>query len=118
MYKNLEEFLRNKANKELKKDNEDWYSTQYIESINKDAITDDWLDNNTTYIYNVGVLALWDSNKCDYAYAFIGHQRNENQNFQFIGMLKWKNGENDDIGRSLAKYVELLTKTHPIFIND
>ena len=82
---------------------------------NPDALDEKkWLESGTSYIWRVGVLAQWDSNKCDHARLFIGHERAPLRH-EFIGMLHWRDGENDDMGRSLKRYLELAADIHPTF---
>lgn len=111
----LEEFLISEADKlaPLDADYPDYRS--YQENVNPDALDRDaWLDNNTSYIWKVGVLSQIDSNKCDYVRLFIGHERAPGR-FDFIGMLHWAGGENDDIGRSLGRYLKAAGAVHPVF---
>lgn len=88
----------------------------YQEDTNPDAINgDDWLKKRTSYIWKVAVLAVTDGNKCDYADVFIGHQRDPKREPEIIGQLSWGEGENDDIGRCLRRYLKLLDICHPVF---
>lgn len=108
----LETFLHGKMDARL---DEDWTRVLYRENTNEDAINGDaWLENQTSYIYRVGVLAFIDANKCDWVTVLIGHERNPDQ-FEFIGKLHWRDGENDDIGRSLGRYLEVMKWMHPVF---
>lgn len=111
----LEQFLRKQADKVAKLD-KDWPDVRrYSEDVNPDAIDGDaWLNSMTSYIWKVGVLAQWDSNKFDHARLFIGHER-EPGSLQYIGCLYWEGGENDDIGRSLERYVDIARWMHPVF---
>lgn len=110
----LEKFLRKKAD-ELAPIDPEWVDARrYRVSENSDALTDRWLENKTSYIWRVGVLAQWDSNKCDYAHIFIGHER-EPGKLEFIGHLYYQDGENDDIGASLKRFTELAGIIHPAF---
>lgn len=87
----------------------------YHENVSEDAINGDaWLESGSSYIWKVGVLAQIDSNKCDYVRMFIAHERRPGQ-LEFIGMLYWRDGENDDIGRSLRRYVKVASFIHPVF---
>ena len=110
----LKNFLTERANKFAKLDKSWPDCRDYHEKVNDDALTDAWLENGTTYIWKVGILAQWDSNKCDHAYLFIGHERRPG-NYQYIGMLFWEDGENDDIGRSLSSYLEIASFIHQVF---
>ena len=128
----LEQFLRGEADR-LHPIDDDWPDCRrYVEDTNRDAhpsapVVDPgdggrpepaWLARRTTYIWKVGLLAQWDSNKCDWAYLFIGHEREPGQ-YQFIGCLHWEGGENDDIGRSLTRYLALAQLVgHPVFADD
>lgn len=116
---NLKEFLLNKA-REIRPEifDETWPDVlRYSENINPDAINGEaWLKNKTSYIWKVGVLATWDSNKFDYSTVFIGHEREPGRS-EFIGYLHWADGENDDIGRCLVRYLNLLQSEHPVFEN-
>ena len=88
----------------------------YTESTSPDAIDGDkWLKNHQPYIWKIGVLTLVDSNKRDWAYAFIGHHREPDHPMEFIGMLHWQDGENDDIARSIERYVECLEACDIVF---
>lgn len=110
----LEAFLTAKAD-EIAPLDADWPDyRRYAEETNDDALSKLWLENNTSYIWRVGVLAQWDSNKCDYAHVFIGHER-EPGKLEFIGTLFWQDGENDDIGRCLRRVLDLLSGIHPVF---
>jgi len=115
----LKELLYSKAD-EISPLHEDFPDgRKYEETVNPDAINGDaWLENNTPYIWKVGVLCQWDSNKFDYCRVFIGHER-EPGNIDFIGMLYWPDGENDDIGRSLQRYLHCIDKIgHPAMLAD
>lgn len=114
----LKDFLTAEADKlaPLDLDWPDWRI--YAEHLSPDAINGDaWLESNSSYIWKVGVLAQVDSNKCDYARLFIGHERRPDQ-MEFIGMLHWRDGENDDIGRSLRRYILAASNIHPVFDHD
>lgn len=88
----------------------------YREDTNSDAINgDSWLNNETSYIWKVGVLAQCDSNKMDYVRLFIGHERAPGE-YDFIGVLYWRGGENDDIGRSIERYMKCIALLpQPVF---
>ena len=111
----LEHFLIAEANRLAPLD-EGWPDGRaYAEDVNPAAIDGDrWLKERTSFIWKVGVLAQWDSNKCDYARLFIGHER-EPGNCAFIGCLFWRGGENDDIGRCLPRYLRIAQRLHPVF---
>lgn len=111
----LEKFLRQKI-KEIRPQvfNTDLYHVCYTENISSDALTGDWLANGNSYIWKIGVLAATDQNKCDFVRVFIAHERKPNR-FDYIGELYWQDGENDDIGRSLARYISILENMHPVF---
>ncbi len=94
-------------------------SVIYKEHTNPDAICgDEWLEKGTSYIWKVGTLALVDSNKCDWVILLIGHKRSENAKCEHIGTLHWLDGENDDIGRCLDRYLDCARELHPVFYPD
>jgi hypothetical protein len=90
---------------------------RYAEDVNPDALTDAWLEKQTSYIWKVGVLVLADNNKLDWAYAFIGHEREPGKH-EFIGFLQFQDGENDDPGRSIRRYVACLTRADHVFAGE
>lgn len=111
----LEEFLRAEAGDLLENE---WIApiVRYEESVNPDAANGGaWLESNTSYIWKVGVLSIADGNKRDWAYLLIGHQREPNARFEFIGKLYWSDGENDDPGRCLRRYVECAARADVLF---
>lgn len=117
----LENFLRDRAHEISPNIFDGDYPDRvnYAENINPDAINGEaWLENETSYIWKVGVLMATDSNKCDWVNVFIGHQRGEGEAFEFIGHLFWRDGENDDIGRSLSRYLQCMRSSDSLFDND
>ena len=91
---------------------------RYQEDTNPAAIDGErWLDEGSSYIWRVGVLAQIDSNKCDHVRVVIGHEREPGQ-IQIIGQLSWDGGENDDIGRCLDRARRILADLHPVFEDD
>ena len=93
----MEEFLRNYLSDKI--GNEEYYTFDYKEDVNKDALTDDWIENRTSFIYKVGVLTAIDSNKCDFIHIVIGTQV-------------------DDVARVIDRAVNLLKSIHPVFNKD
>ena len=111
----LEAMLRDMADKIAPLDPDYPDHRRFMLDENPDAITGDkWLENGTSWVWRVGVLAQWDSNKCDYARLFIGHERGPDQH-EFIGVLYWQDGENDDIGRCLSRALQVASDIHPVF---
>ena len=88
----LREFLRTEARKsEHRPYDPDKYWGEhpiegYAEDVNEDALTNAWLDKSTSYIYKVGCLTLFDDNKRDFGWAFVGIERHRG-NFQYLGSL-------------------------------
>lgn len=111
----LEDFLRGEAKDILGEDRYVAPIVSYQEDVNDDAKTDAWLDNNTSYIWTVGVLAVVDGNKRDWGYLFIGHQREPGAPFEFIGKLHWADGENDDPKRCLGRYIKCAKMADILF---
>lgn len=112
----LEQFLKAEAEKFrpgiLSDDN---HYVRFHEDVNPDALDGDkWLKTNTSYIWKVGVLLLIDNNKCDWVHVFIGHERAPGK-LEFIGKLYFSDGENDDMGRSMKRYLECAAAICPAF---
>ena len=97
------------------KEYENYYNFYYSENENRDALTNDWLDNKTSYIYKVGVLCAIDSNKCDFVHVVIGSQRAEYSEAEFKGYFYFKDGDNDDMGKTLERALEVMKNIHPAF---
>lgn len=93
----------------------EWTSWDFQEDENEDALTDAWLDNETSYIFKVCVMTAIDANKCDWAYVAIGTKRHENSNLEIKGILKFDEGENDDMGEVIARSLSVLKTMHPAF---
>lgn len=113
----MKEFLKNHL-ESISEFNKDWTVWDYAEDVNPDALSDDWLENRTSYIYKVGVLTAIDANKCDWVEVVIGCQRSENSDIEIKGVLNFQDGENDDIGRVLERTINLLKTIHPVFDAD
>ena len=112
----MKEFLRNYLSDKI--GDEKYYTFDYKEDVNKDALTNDWLENRTSYIYKVGVLTAIDSNKCDFIHIAIGTQRSDIFEPEFKGYFYFDEGENDDVARVINRAVNLLKNIHPVFNND
>jgi hypothetical protein len=91
------------------------YFTHYIEDVNEDALTDEWLNKGTSYIYKVGVFAAIDSNKCDYLHIVIGTQRDDVSTPEIKGYFYFSEGENDDVARVMSRAMRCLERMHPVF---
>lgn len=99
---------------------------RYVEDTNDDAhpehpcvacpqsgrLEEAWLARDTSYIWRVGILTQVDANKADHVTIFIAHEREPGW-LQYIGCLHWEGGENDDLGRSLTRYLELARRASP-----
>lgn len=96
--------------------NRDNSFVRYKESINKDALTEAWLENRTSYIWKVGVLTLIDNNKADFIHVAIGTQRMPQASPVVVGYFHFKEGENDDPTRVIERAVNLLADMHPEFL--
>ena len=114
----LEEMLRLKAQPVIDEAN-DYFGgfVKYLENVNIDALSNDWLENRTSFIWKVGILYIVDANKADWVYIYIGHQRDDKTPPDFIGSLHYNEGENDDIYRCLKRYINLFDENivHPVF---
>lgn len=110
----MEQFLKDYLLIE-KKINPEYYHFKYSEDVNNDALSEDWLENRTSYIYKVGVLAAIDSNKCDFVHVAIASMRGENSMSEIKGYFHFDKGENDDMGRTIERAFKLLQYMHPAF---
>lgn len=110
----MEQFLKNYL-KGIANLGEQWTKWVYSEDINIDALSNDWLENGTSYIYKVATLCAIDANKCDWVYIAIGTQREENSEMEVKGSFYFNEGENDDMGSVIDRAVKLLRFTHPAF---
>lgn len=111
----LQDFLRQKAGDKLESEMIAPI-VSYREDINPDAADGDaWLKNRTSYIWKVGVLSIADGNKRDWGYLLIGHQRMPDAECEFIGELYWRDGENDDPGKCLKRYVRCAEMADVLF---
>lgn len=111
----MEELLKDFLMQQIGREDEQYYYFVYNENNNRDALSDLWLENNTSYIYKVGILAAIDRNKCDFVKIAIASQRSEKSQAKIIGFFDFDNGENDDIGRTIDRAVKLIQWTHPAF---
>lgn len=110
----MKEFLKEQL-KSQGEYSDEWTVWDYTEDVNEDANSNDWLENNTSYVYRVATLCAIDRNKCDWLDIAIGTQRSEGADFELTGILRFKRGENDDIGRVLKRAMECLKYSHPVF---
>ena len=106
----LKDYLQNE-----KKIKPEYYSFEYSEDTNVDALSDDWLENRTSYIYKIGVLAAIDSNKCDFVHVVIASIRDENSTPEIKGYFHFDKGENDDMGRTIDRAFKLLQYMNSVF---
>ena len=65
------------------------YSEYNLEQINN--------NEHHSYVYRVGVLYMWDANKCDFAEFHIAFQNDKDGTIQYLGKLDFEDGENMDI---------------------
>jgi hypothetical protein len=112
----MKEFLEKEILKYI--DNPQYYNFKYNENINEDALTEDWLKNNTSWIYKVAILTAIDSNKCDFVDVIIGTQRHKSSEPKFVGYFTFFDGENHDIPRVIKRIIDLLKINNDVFIDD
>lgn len=110
----MKQFLKNHLIKEAKI-NSKHYDFKYLEDVNEDALSEDWLENRTSYIYKIGVLTAIDLNKCDFAYVAIASIRSKDSAPEIKGYFYFNEGENDDMGRTIDRAFKLLQSIHPAF---
>jgi len=112
----MENYLK-KHLKETVELNEEWTIWEYSEDVNEDVPNDEWLQNNTSYIYKVGVLCAIDSNMCDWAHIVIGTQHDVDSEIEIKGVFYFNEGEHDDMGRVIERALFCLKHMHPAFEN-
>ncbi len=91
------------------------YLLKYEESVNPDALTTQWLKNESSYIWKIATLAFIDSNKRDWVTVLIGQQRDDKTMPTLIGNFSFEQGENDDIARTLGRVFTLLGQSDVVF---
>lgn len=67
---------------------------EYYSSYNLEQISN---NKYYTYVYRIGVLYMWDGNKCDFAEMHVVYQSDENSEMLYLGKLNFENGENMDL---------------------
>jgi hypothetical protein len=60
-------------------------------------------DKYYTYVYRIGVLYMWDANKCDFAELHIAFQTDKNSEMVYLGKLDFKDGENMDLETTVKR---------------
>ncbi|KKM83681.1 hypothetical protein LCGC14_1306930 [marine sediment metagenome] len=86
---------------------------EHIEKNHKDPV-----GHNCSFFYKVGVYAVLDGNKMDYADVYIGIQRDPEDPPRLLGRLDFSDGENDDPGNIMVLIRNLLSEVHPVFESD
>lgn len=114
----LRAMLIDKAKEHGRHVDDDWTHACYIQDDNPDALTDAWLGNRTSYIHRVGVLVIWDANKCDWCELAIGHRKQPDHRAEFVGILYWSDGESDDPARMMKRALKAASRVHPVFNAD
>lgn len=113
----MKQFLIEKANlKERNANSYIGYRHSYHETINPnnnhETCGDDYSyygldqiyeDKYDTYVYRIGVLYMWDGNKCDFAEIHIAFQSDENSEILYLGKLDFKDGENMDLETTIKR---------------
>lgn len=74
---------------------DDDYSDYNLELINEDKYY--------TYVHRIGVLYMWDGNKCDFAEIHIAFQSDKNSEMIYLGKLDFKDGENMDLETTVKR---------------
>lgn len=76
--------------------------TDYSEDgrISLDFIRD---KSNYSYVYKIGVLSMFDNNKCDFGEFHIGFQTDEDSEMIYMGKINFEDGENMDIETTIKR---------------
>lgn len=114
----MRKFLIEKA--KLRERNENsyiGYQHSYHETVNPDVDWDYCRDRHYsrynleqvaaaeyhTYVHRVGVLYMWDGNKCDFSEMHIAYQSKENGEMIYLGKLDFPDGENMDLETTIGR---------------
>ena len=108
----MKEFLMKKANFEERNNDpcsNGWFC-EYNETITEKSYETDNYEYCTeynlerirdneyhSYVHRIGVLYMWDANKCDYAEFHIAFQNKKDGEIIYLGMLDFNDGENMDL---------------------
>lgn len=71
------------------------YSPWNLEQINDDKYH--------SYVYRIGVLYMWDANKCDFAEIHVAFQTDKNSEMLYLGKLDFEQGENMDLETTIKR---------------
>ena len=75
----------------------------------------EFIERGCPYIYKVGAYAEIDGNKFDYAYIYLGMEREKDGRLVYLGKLEFPDGENSDIGNTLGRLMKCLEMIDSIF---
>lgn len=56
-----------------------------------------------TYVYRIGVLYMYDGNKCDFAEMHVAFQSDKNGKMLYLGKLDFEDGENMDLETTVKR---------------
>lgn len=112
----MRKFLEEKANlAERELESYSGYLVQYDETISEDShnrdFDDDYSDSlefirtksDYSYVYRIGVLAMFDGNKMDFGEFHIGFQSDKDGSMLYLGKLNFSDGENMDIPQTIKR---------------
>lgn len=60
-------------------------------------------DDYYTYVHRIGVLYLYDGNKCDFAEIHVAFQDDKNGKMLYLGKLNFEHGENMDLETTIKR---------------
>ena len=80
--------------------NHDYYESGLYSSYNLEQIAE---DKYNTYVYRIGVLYMWDGNKCDFAEMHVAFQSDKNGKMLYLGKLDFEDGENMDLETTVKR---------------
>lgn len=114
----MKKFLIEKANlDERNADSDVGYHLCYHETTNPDndykSLDDEYYgyynleqinhDKYYSYVYRIGVLYMWDANKCDFAEIHVAFQSDKNGEMLYLGKLDFERGENMDLETTIKR---------------
>lgn len=107
----MKEFLIKKAEENGEELENDFINpiVKYGEDVCDDYVVErDACDDEKSYIYKIGCLAVIDGNKSDWVNFYLAYQREEDSEPEFIGKLSFPDGENTDIIPTIKRIKKVM----------
>lgn len=79
------------------------YSSRYDERYSYTDLGQIENSEYYTYVHRIGVLYMWDGNKCDFAEMHVAFQTDKNSEILYLGKLNFERGENMDLETTVKR---------------